>query len=139
MKLALIAGAAVLAGAIGTGVASATTSNNDPVIPRPSGPPEIFHGESYTNNGVYTWQTGTVTSRSGNTLTVRSTDGTTWTWTLNDKTQARKDGDKISASSITEGSRVMIGGPDRTAAIIHTPPPFEKIRERMKDLPRPPF
>jgi len=137
MKLALIAGAAVLAGAIGTGAASATASNNDPAAP--SAPPEVLHGESYTPNGVYTWQTGTVTSRSGNALTVRSTDGTTWTWTLNDKTKIQKEGKPVTASSIAEGTRVMIGGPGHTAAIVLTPPPFEKIRDQLNDLPRPPF
>jgi hypothetical protein len=129
MKLALIAGAAVLAGAIGTTAASAA----------PTAPPEPTHGQSYTPQGFYTWQTGTVTSRSANALSVRSTDGTTWTWTLTDKTQIRKDDKPVTTASITPGTRIVIGGPHRNAAIIQTPPPFDKIRQQLNDLPKPPF
>ncbi|GAA2574078.1 hypothetical protein GCM10010411_02280 [Actinomadura fulvescens] len=132
----------MISGAVGTGAAAASASPSaDPAPSAPSAPstpaaPSVTHGESVTKDAdgkyrVYTWQTGTVTQKSGSSITVRSSDGTTWTWAINADTDVRR-------KSVAVGDTVMVGGPrdgeSRTAARITDPLNFDKLHNRMKEL-----
>lgn len=99
----------------------------------------------------HVWQHGKVTSVSASSLAVRSTDGTTWTWTVNDDTKVRstgvggdKDdkgdkGDKTEIGDVKVGDEVLVAGTrsgsTRTAIrVIDPAPDFELLRERRKEL-----
>ena len=56
------------------------------------------------------WQRGQVTAVSGNNLTVRSADGTTWQWVTNSATKIRRHGDKASVSQLAANDRVFVIG-----------------------------
>lgn len=55
-------------------------------------------------------QRGTVQSVNGSTLTVKSTDGFTQTWTLASDARIRNGGSKADASAIKVGATVGVGG-----------------------------
>jgi hypothetical protein len=72
--------------------------------------------------GQYTFETkqgprtlaferGTITSVAGSEVTVRATDGTTWTWTLTGTSVVREDGTHMPASTLGQGQAVFTGGP----------------------------
>ncbi|MFD0683703.1 DUF5666 domain-containing protein [Actinomadura fibrosa] len=87
------------------------------------------HGEATVKrkDGYHlaTWQRGQVTGRSGAALTVRSTDGATWTWTTDAKTRVRENGAKSTLSALANGDQVLVfgerSGTTRTAAFIREP------------------
>ncbi|MFB4316577.1 hypothetical protein [Actinomadura sp. 21ATH] len=87
------------------------------------------HGEATVKREdgfhVRTWQRGEVTGRSGAAVTVRSADGTSWTWTTDDKTRVRKDRAKSSVGALANGDRVIVvgerSGSARTAKMIRVP------------------
>jgi hypothetical protein len=56
-------------------------------------------------------QRGEVTSVSGHSLTVRSPDGFTATWTLSNDTRIRKAGEAARADQLTKGVDVVVAGP----------------------------
>ena len=73
-------------------------------------------------HGEYTFQTksgprtlaferGTVLSVAGSDVTVRATDGTTWTWVLTSASIVREDGSRTSATSLAAGQLVLAAGP----------------------------
>jgi hypothetical protein len=74
---------------------------------------------------VRTWQRGQITGVSGATVTVRSPDGVTWTWTTNDKTRVRKNGAKSTVGALASGDQlILLGqrtGTTRTAAVLAVP------------------
>ncbi|XVQ11214.1 hypothetical protein ACQP1W_01175 [Spirillospora sp. CA-255316] len=74
---------------------------------------------------VRTWQRGEITGRSGATLTVRSADGVTWTWTTDGDTRVRKNGAKSTPAALAAGDRVMVigqrEGTTRTAGLAVVP------------------
>ncbi|HEX8007846.1 MAG TPA: hypothetical protein VF482_15625 [Trebonia sp.] len=72
--------------------------------------------------GQYTFETkqgprtlaferGTITSVGGSDVSVRATDGTTWTWTLTGTSVVRDDGKRMPASTLRQGQAVFTGGP----------------------------
>ncbi|MFB4299606.1 DUF5666 domain-containing protein [Actinomadura sp. NTSP31] len=71
------------------------------------------------------WQRGTITGISGTTLTVRSADGASWTWTTNSGTRVRKDGAKSALSALANGAQVFVlgerSGDTRTAKLVREP------------------
>ncbi|MUN41032.1 DUF5666 domain-containing protein [Actinomadura litoris] len=87
------------------------------------------HGEATVRreDGFHlsTWQRGAVTARSGATLTVRSEDGVSWTWTTDAKTVIRKEGDKSALSALANGDQVLVfgerSGNTRTAKLVRAP------------------
>jgi hypothetical protein len=87
------------------------------------------HGEATvrTKDGfrLADWQRGKITGISGTTLTVRSADGATWTWTTNGDTRVRKDGGKSTVSALASGAQVFVlgerTGDTRTAKLIREP------------------
>ncbi|WP_051468857.1 DUF5666 domain-containing protein [Actinomadura oligospora] len=90
-----------------------------------------LHGEVTVKdeNGAYVLrdvQSGKVTAVSATSLTVRSDDGTGWTWTLNSGTRVGH-GEKI--DSIRNGDTVRVegarSGDTRTAAFVVEPPSGE--------------
>jgi hypothetical protein len=107
---------------------------------------QALYGETVTkdDNGAiktHDWQNGQVTSVSGASVTVRSADGTSWTWTTNGDTEVRKDGKTAQVSAIKAGDKVIVSGlrndGTRTAARVADPAPdFAKLRERLRDLGR---
>jgi hypothetical protein len=56
------------------------------------------------------FERGTVKSDTGSAITVTAADGTTWTWDITSTTVIRQDGNKVTASAISTGERVFVGG-----------------------------
>ena len=72
--------------------------------------------------GQYTFETkkgprtlaferGTLVSVAGGDVTVRATDGTTWTWALTSTSVVRENGARASASALSAGQSVFAAGP----------------------------
>ncbi len=74
-----------------------------------------IHGEYTfeTKNGARTlaFERGTVLSVAGSDVTVRATDGTTWTWVLTSASIVRENGSRTSAKSLAGGQLVFAAGP----------------------------
>lgn len=150
----VLAGAVVAAGALTAGNALADNStptpsssaSESPGTARPGGGPDGFrhgrgglgelgralHGEFVVQDsdgsGTTTMltQRGSVTARSGSTVTVKSTDGFSLTWTLNGDTRIRTGFDQGKASDLAVGDDVVAFGPKTvsgaTASVIAEPP-----------------
>jgi len=73
-----------------------------------------LHGETTVQgkNGVRTIvvQRGTVTAVDGATIGVKSSDGFTLTWTLDDKAKVRQNKEKAEASAVKVGAAVGLAG-----------------------------
>lgn len=166
MRRAITIGAVAITAALtGAGAASAvagaTTSTATPVSANAgpaAGPMEmpafapgvglrdrnVLYGEAVSadkdgKKTYHVWQRGTVTSASPTSVVVRSSDGTSWTWTANDDTKVRSKGDEKKVSDVKKGDEVLVAGTRdgsvRTAARIVDPPPDPgKLRGRLKDL-----
>ncbi|MFC5180473.1 hypothetical protein [Actinomadura harenae] len=71
------------------------------------------------------WQRGQVTGKTGTTLTVKSADGVTWTWTVDAKTRVMKSRAKSALSAVGNGDQVVVfgdrSGDTRTAAAVRDP------------------
>jgi len=153
-RLLIIAGTTVVLAGGSTAAAYAYAGSSGSLSRTPSAPSappvpavgRLLHGEAATTDGLRDWQSGTVSSVSATALTVRSSDGTTWTWTLNGSTTVGAlipfggDGGGVtSVSAIKAGDSVMVAGSrsgsTRTAdRIIDPPPDFDKIRQRLDRL-----
>jgi len=74
-----------------------------------------IHGEFTfeTKDGARTlaFERGTVISVTGSDVTVRATDGTTWTWVLTSTSIVRENGSRTSANSLADGQLVLAAGP----------------------------
>ena len=74
-----------------------------------------IHGEFTfeTKDGARTlaFERGTVLSVAGSDVTVRATDGTTWTWVLTSTSIVRENGSRTSANSLADGQLVLAAGP----------------------------
>ncbi|WUH99578.1 DUF5666 domain-containing protein [Spirillospora sp. NBC_00431] len=89
------------------------------------------HGEATVRrkDGFHlaTWQRGKITDVSSTTVTVRSSDGASWTWTANSDTRVRKNGEKSALKALTAGDQVLVAGErsgtTRTARLIRVPKP----------------
>jgi hypothetical protein len=57
------------------------------------------------------FERGVIQSVSGSGIVVRAVDGTTWSWDLVSNTVVRENGAKTSASALTTGQPVWVGGP----------------------------
>ncbi|MEV5576658.1 hypothetical protein AB0L06_42095 [Spirillospora sp. NPDC052269] len=88
------------------------------------------HGEATVqakNNTfkVVDWQRGQVTGKTGATLTVKSADGVTWTWTVDAKTRVVKSRAKSTLNAVANGDQVVVfgarSGDTRTAAAVREP------------------
>lgn len=89
-------------------------------------------------------QRGAVTAASATSLTVKSDDGTSWTWTITKDTKVRGTDLKTEpATSIKVGDTVAVGGQrtgnTRTARAVIDPPPAGKdlrgdLRKLRRDL-----
>ncbi|GAA2620863.1 hypothetical protein GCM10010411_65940 [Actinomadura fulvescens] len=79
------------------------------------------------------WQRGEVTARTGTSLTVRSADGVSWTWSTSADTKVRKNRAKAALGDVAGGDQVVVwgdrSGTARTAKIVRVP--------GAKDRPRP--
>jgi hypothetical protein len=66
-----------------------------------------------TKNGPRTlaFERGTVLSVAGSDVTVRATDGTSWTWVLTSASIVREDGSRTTAKSLAPGQLVFAAGP----------------------------
>src|SRR5215468_184350 len=159
--LAIAGAAAIAGGVIAFSVASYATSSNTTAGSRSSsddvyaaavstatpgkasGHRELLHGERVVKDKDGTIitvdvQRGTVTAVSESSMTVRSSDGTTWTWTLNSDTRVRgADLKKEAVSSIKVGNTVGVAGQriadTRTARAIGDPPPnLSNLRQDLR-------
>jgi hypothetical protein len=103
-----------------------------PGMPVPYG--DLLHGEIVTEDPetgeiIYqVQQKGEVTARDGDTVTVESSDGTSWVWTLTDETTVHTDDNwDAEASSVKVGDTVMLSGVRegdvRTAELVRDPAP----------------
>jgi hypothetical protein len=74
------------------------------------------HGQATVKNGktgqyvVREWQRGQITAVSGDTVTVKSADGTSWTWTASSSTRVTREGQKIAESALKSGDSVVVLG-----------------------------
>ncbi|ETK33090.1 hypothetical protein [Microbispora sp. ATCC PTA-5024] len=59
---------------------------------------------------VRTWQRGTVTARTAATVTVRSADGLSWTWSTGASTRVRRDGGRSALSAVAVGDDATVVG-----------------------------
>jgi len=73
-----------------------------------------IHGEFTfeTKDGARTlaFERGTVLSVAGSDVTVRATDGTTWTWVLTSTSIVRENGSRTSASNVAANQLVFVAG-----------------------------
>jgi hypothetical protein len=73
-----------------------------------------IHGEFTfeTKDGARTlaFERGTVLSVAGSDVTVRATDGTTWTWVLTSTSIVRENGTRTSASNVAASQLVFVAG-----------------------------
>ncbi|MFD0732435.1 hypothetical protein [Planotetraspora mira] len=87
------------------------------------------HGEATVKKKdgfvVRTWQRGDVTGAVAGSVTVKSADGTSWTWKVGDGTRVRKDGKKVDAAELTTGDTVFVAGTragdTRTSVVVVAP------------------
>jgi hypothetical protein len=89
-------------------------------------------------------QRGSVTAASATSITVKSSDGTSWTWTIDKGTKVRGHNLKTEpASDVKVGNTVAVGGQrsgdTRTARAVIDPPPTAKdlrgdLRKLRRDL-----
>jgi hypothetical protein len=70
-----------------------------------------FTFETKTGPRTLAFERGTVLSIAGDDLTVRATDGTTWTWVLTGTTIVREDGSRTSSNNLADGQLVFAAGP----------------------------
>jgi hypothetical protein len=79
-----------------------------------------MHGEFTfgTKKGSRTlaFERGKVQSVTGNTVVIRATDGTTWTWLLTSTSVVRDKGSKVAATALSAGESVFAGGPVQAGA-----------------------
>jgi len=163
--LAIASAAAIAGGVIAFSIASYATSGNtsagspsssDDVYAaavstgtpgKPTGHRELLHGERVVKDKDGTIitvdvQRGAVTAVSASSMTVRSSDGTTWTWTLNSNTKVRgADLKKEATSDIKVGNTVAVAGQrtgdTRTARAVGDPPPdLNNLRRDLRQLRR---
>lgn len=78
---------------------------------------DAAHGEATVKDQdtgkwiVRVWQRGTVEKVDGDRATVKSEDGTSWTWTVGSDATVRTDGDSGSgASALKKGDTVVVAG-----------------------------
>ncbi|MFI0410460.1 DUF5666 domain-containing protein [Actinomadura sp. 3N508] len=89
------------------------------------------HGEATVRrkDGFHlaTWQRGKITAVSATTVTVRSDDGVSWTWTANANTRVRKNAEKSTLKALASGDQVLVvgerSGDTRNARLVHVPKP----------------
>jgi hypothetical protein len=79
-----------------------------------------IHGQFtvQTKRGVKTIavERGVVQSVGGGAITVKASDGTTWTWDLVGSTVVRQHGSKVGDGALADGQRVFVGGPMASGA-----------------------
>ena len=113
----------------------------------PNGQRQLLHGERVVKDKdgkiiTIDVQRGTVTAASPSSMTVRSSDGTTWTWTLNSNTKVRgAELKKEATSNIKVGNTVAVAGQrtgdTRTARAVGDPPPnLTNLRRDLRHLRR---
>lgn len=126
-------------------VYAAAVSTTAPTTP--TGQRQFLHGERVVRDKdgkiiTVDVQRGTVTAVSSSSMTVRSSDGTTWTWTLNGDTKVRgADLKQEATSNIKVGDTVAVAGQrtgdTRTARAVADPPPnLSNLRRDMRQLRR---
>jgi hypothetical protein len=67
--------------------------------------------ETKKGSRTLAFERGTILSIAGDDVTVRATNGTTWTWVLTSASIVREDGTRTSASSLASGQLVLAAGP----------------------------
>jgi hypothetical protein len=84
------------------------------------------------------WQRGQLTAKSGDTLTVRSLDGTTWQWKTDGTTKVRKDARRSGVTALATDDFVFVVGREdgdaRTAKRVLVP---RKVPPRATQTPTP--
>jgi hypothetical protein len=70
-----------------------------------------FTFETKTGPRTIAFERGVVESVSGSHVVVAAKDGTTWTWVLESNTVIRQNGQRATASALSDGEHVFAGGP----------------------------
>ncbi|HEX4287562.1 MAG TPA: hypothetical protein VH021_01505 [Trebonia sp.] len=70
-----------------------------------------FTAETKKGARTLAFERGTITSAAGGAVTVRAHDGTTWVWKLTGTSVVRDDGKAATASALSAGEPVFVGGP----------------------------
>jgi hypothetical protein len=139
LGLALSALVLGLSGLVGLPTSAAAQPEPSPVVPSPTdvAPPsenghpnmglgDVLHGEGVikTKDGTQpvAMQHGTVTSVSDSSITLRSSDGYTKTWTVNESVHVVEHRKALQPSSIKVDSDLIVAGPRQgttfTASVI---------------------
>ena len=102
---------ALALGGLGAGIASAAPATDETPAAHPHHPGEhVEFSKNTTKHGTVQidLQRGVVTAVDGSSVTVKSTDGYTQTYTLTPKTHVRKDKQKSQDSAVAVGDRIGI-------------------------------
>lgn len=85
---------------------------------------------------VREWQRGSITGVSGATLTVKSADGVSWTWTVEKNARITRDGKKAAESVLKTGDTVRVvgrqAGSANDALRISVPTPAQLAKQHAK-------
>jgi hypothetical protein len=85
---------------------------------------------------VREWQRGSITGVPGATLTVKSADGVSWTWTVEKNARITRDGKKVAESALKTGDTVMVvgrqAGSANDALRIVAPTPAQLAKQHAK-------
>ncbi|MBC9730877.1 hypothetical protein [Streptomyces sp. TRM68367] len=100
------------------------------------------HGQATVKNRktgqfvVREWQRGSITGVSGATLTVKSADGVSWTWTVENNAPITRDGEKAAGSVLKTGDTVLVvgrqAGSANDALRISVPTPAQLAKQHAK-------
>lgn len=100
------------------------------------------HGQATVKNRktgqfvVREWQRGSITGVSGATLTVKSADGVSWTWTVEKNARITRGGKKFAESALKTGDTVRVvgrqAGSANDALRISVPTPAQLAKQHAK-------
>ena len=125
-KVAATTVTALALGGLGAGIANASPATDVAPAAHPHHPGEHVEFSKDTKHGTVQidLQRGVVTAVDGSSVTVKSTDGYTQSYTLTPKTHVRKDKQKSQDSAVAVGDRIGIA-----ALAHHTPLDARWVRD----------
>jgi hypothetical protein len=71
----------------------------------------VFTFETKSGPRTLAYERGVIESVSGSNVEVQATDGTLWTWVVQSDTVIRQNGERVTASALSDGEQVFAGGP----------------------------
>jgi len=71
----------------------------------------VFTFETKSGPRTLAYERGVIESVSGSNVEVQAADGTLWTWVVQSDTVIRQNGERVTASALSDGEQVFAGGP----------------------------